>query len=744
MVGRGMVPAITMTIAACSSLPDSAPMTNTWGTASLKGNTTPIVQSAPASGTPLTADRTPARATYIEGTGRFVGSAPVRALPEGSSDEGITLNLVNVPTAQAAKTVLGDIMAVHYIVDPAIEGKVTIQTPRPVPRSEILDLFQSALSANNATITNVGGMYKIVPAEQAAIGAKLAIGNLAPERTELGSGVQIVPLKFVSANEMRRILEPLAPRGGIIQADPARNTLTLSGTSQDIAGMLEAISVFDVDVMKGMSFATVPVKTSQPTVIAAELEKVFATGEEGPMAGMVRFLPNKRLGAVLIISPQPRYLARAEGWVRHLDAQAAGKEKQFYTYRVQNRRAQELVEVLKSIFSSEGASAQTTRNVTPRSDEALLSSASSQTSSKSTSGFRSGRSSANSLGSSSDQGTNGFDRENASSTEPQGANGGSAQIALGEAENGERPAIKVVADAAKNAILVEATPADYQRVLRVIETLDVMPNQVLIEATIVEVGLKDNLKFGLRWFMKDNASSFTFSDDKTGAVGAIFPGFSYALKAANVMASLNALNEITDVNVISSPSLTVMDNKTATLQIGDQVPITTQSAVSVTDPDAPIVNSVSYKDTGVILSMTPRINESGRVLIDIEQEVSSVVNTSTSGIDSPTIRQRRVKTTVMVNDGEAIALGGLIQTNKTKGRSQIPIVGDIPILGNAFKQKDDQSEKTELIILITPRVMRNLEEARQVTEEYKREFASQVWKDRQGRTLEKAARRTFD
>jgi general secretion pathway protein D len=212
--------------------------------------------------------------------------------------------------------------------------------------------------------------------------------------------------------------------------------------------------------------------------------------------------------------------------------------------------------------------------------------------------------------------------------------------------------------------------------------------------------------------MKNKGSSFNFSEVANGAGAAIFPGFSYALKTANVMATLHALNEVTDVNVISSPSLTVMDNKTATLQIGDQVPITTQSAVSTEDPDARVVNSVSYKDTGVILSMTPRINESGRVLIDIEQEVSSVVATSTSGIDSPTIRQRRVKTTVMVNDGDAIALGGLIQSTKTKGRTQVPIVGDIPILGNAFKQKDDQSEKTELIILITPKVMRNLEEAK--------------------------------
>ena len=169
-----------------------------------------------------------------------------------------------------------------------------------------------------------------------------------------------------------------------------------------------------------------------------------------------------------------------------------------------------------------------------------------------------------------------------------------------------------------------------------------------------------------------------------------------------------------------------MDNKTALLQIGDQVPIITRSAASVDNPDATIVNSVSYRDTGVILSITPQINESGRVHLDIEQEVSSVSTTQTSGIDSPTIRQRKVKTSVVVNDGEAIALGGLIQKSQTTGRTQIPIVGDIPILGSVFREKNDDLEKTELLILLKPYVMRNQDEARKITEEFKHEFVERV------------------
>ena len=305
---------------------------------------------------------------------------------------------------------------------------------------------------------------------------------------------------------------------------------------------------------------------------------------------------------------------------------------------------------------------------------------------------------------------------------------------------------KIAADPAKNALLIESTPADYRRILRVISSLDVIPNQVLIEATIAEVTLNDDLKLGVRWFLKKkNATeTMTLTDLASGAVNSAFPGFSYALNATNLALTLNALNKITDVNVVSSPSLTVMDNSTATLQIGDQVPITTQSAASVLVGGG-IINSVSYRDTGVILSITPRINESGRVLLDIEQEVSTVASTTTSNIDSPTIRQRRIRTSVLVNDSELLALGGMIQESKSLSRSQIPIVGDLLFFGNAFKNKDNEIGKTELIILITPHVIRNFDEAAQVRDEFRRALALDAPPDpRRQRAYRQSIQRTFE
>lgn len=655
----------------------------------------------------------------------------------------MTLNLVNVPAPQAAKTILGDILGVKYTIDPKVDGKVTIQTPNPVARSAAIDLFQSALRSSGAAIVNANGMYRIVPVDLAPVGAIIRTGNAPEAGGKLGSGLQVVQLKYVAASEMRRILEPVAPRGGIVRADDARRTITLSGSSHEIANMMEAISIFDVDVMKGMSFALVPVRTSDPATIADELRAVFASEQEGPMAGMVQFLPNKRLGAILVISPQRSYLTRAADWTRRLDAQAAGAEKQFFTYAVQNRRAQELVDVLQTMFSREtgGARGGGTRNVAPQYQEAsVLPSRTPQQFGASGASFGGASSTGGIQRSSGMQGGIGTTPGQSQRSAPTGP---AVEVGGRDDATGE-PRIKIAADDAKNTILIEAAPADYRRVMRVVGTLDVMPNQVLLEATIAEITLNDELKLGLRWHLQGKKSEFTFSDAVSGAADSVFPGFSYALKASNIGVTLNALNQITNVNVISSPTLTVMDNRTAFLQIGDQVPITTQSA-AVLGNGASIVNSVSYRDTGVILAMTPRINQSGLVLLDIEQEVSTVAPTTTSGIDSPTIRQRRVRTSVAVNNGEALVLGGLIQDSRTLSRKQVPILGDIPFIGNAFKHKDNDIGKTELVIMVTPHVVRTRNEARQVTDEFRRELAISTRPEvRERQRAGQAVRRVFD
>ncbi len=244
-----------------------------------------------------------------------------------------------------------------------------------------------------------------------------------------------------------------------------------------------------------------------------------------------------------------------------------------------------------------------------------------------------------------------------------------------------------------------------------------VPLQALIEATIAEVTLVDNLEYGLQWFFRSADSSATFSGITSGAVAPSFPGFSYFLNATDVQVVLNALTEITDVRVISSPQLMVLNNETARLQIGDEVPVTVQAVQSIDDPAAPVVSTVEYRETGVILEVTPRVNAGGLVVLDIVQEVSSVVETTSSTLNSPTIQQRLIESSIAVQSGETVALGGLIQDTRTEIVTGIPVLSSIPILGNLFKTTTNRIDRTELLVLLTPRVIRDLQDARDVTEE---------------------------
>ena len=677
---------------------------------------------AKASGPLFAADRSNRATVVYTGTGEFVGRpAGKPRSPANGAENGITLNLVGVPIAQAAKVILGDILGVNFVVDPKVDGKVTVQTTRPLPKSALPGFFDAALRSVNATLIQGGDFIKIVPADAAAGAAStLRVGGTAPPGDTIGSGLQVVQLKFVSALDMKRILDPISPKGGVVRADDGRNALILSGSPQELATMLEAVRIFDIDTMRGMSIAMVPVRTSEPDAIAEDVRNIFGGDKEGPLSGLVRFLPNKRLGTIMVITSQPQYLTRAESWIRRLDTRAQGVEKQIFTYPVQNRPAKELVGVLNSMFGAEGSDTGRTGQVAPRARASTISTAGAQPAGG---GAAQSPFGAITIAGAAPQPGQGAAGAGAGfSDSPPSGRAQSSGTDVTTAKLGDSSRLKISADDSNNAIVVYATPADYQQLLRVIQTLDIVPNQVLIEATIAEVSLNDDMQFGVRWYLQNKSTTrpqaASFIDNVAGSLAAAYPGFNYVFKAASAQVTISALNKVTDVNIISSPSLMVLDNKTATLQVGDQVPISTQTATNLVASNA-IVNTVSYRDTGVILSITPRINESGRVLLDIEQEVSSVSTTTSSGIDSPTIQQRKIKTTVLVNNGEALTLGGLIQNKKSVSRDQVPILGDIPLIGNAFKSKGDVFTKTELIIIITPKVVRNLNEAQAVTDEYR-------------------------
>jgi general secretion pathway protein D len=636
-----------------------------------------------------------------EGNDKLIGQPVV--LDAGAYDkdsEDVMLNLVAVSIPQAAKAVLGDVLELDYSVDARVQGAVTLQTPKPMSRSKLLEVFEAILRDNGAAIVPGGGAYRIVPlAEASRSTAALEIGTGNDDTP--GVRPQIVPLRYVSADNMREVLEPLIPQGMLLRADTRRNALILSGTPREVAAIKETISIFDVDWMRGMSFALVPVKSSSPSSIVQDLEQVFET-KSGPLKGIVKFVPNNRLRSVLVISSRAKYLRDATRWIKKIDVLAQSSEASLHVYHIQNRNAADLAKILESVLSN-GKSIGAESAVAPKYAAAAVDTS---------------RQSADLQGGAVIGGPEtpqtGVDIVEDTQTQ---------QL---QADPISQSHTKVVADDANNALLIYCSDAQFERIKNVLQEIDSVPNQVLLEAVIAEVSLDDDLKFGVRWFLGQNNNNAGFSDAANGAVSKVFPGFSYFMKANDIAFSLNAISSVTNVRVLSAPSMVVLDNKQAILQVGDQVPIVTQSSQGVAGGGAPVISNVELKDTGVILKITPRVNDSGVVTLDIEQEVSSVVKTTTSGIDSPTIRQRKMKTSVVVNDNEALALGGLIQEKENTTKSKVPVFGDIPVLGAAFRQKNDAVSRTELIMFIRPRVIRDMNEARQVTAEFRQQLSIQA------------------
>jgi general secretion pathway protein D len=531
-----------------------------------------------------------------------------------------------------------------------------------------------------------------------------------------------MPLKYISAGEMRRVIEPMFGQGAILRVDDQRNLLVVNGTGRELANLESLVATFDVDWMRQMSFGVFPVKTAEPDVIAKELETVLGLDKDGPLKGVVRIVPNARLNSVLVISSKPDYIDTARAWIERYEKMGEDKEEQIYAYKVQNRPAAELADILHKVLATDTQSGGgSPGGVAPRLEPATVASPA-----------PSGRTGPGPGTSATGLGAGTAATGGASRTSPF-SSAQTAPAAGATATSYRAGAAKVVVDEQMHTLVIQTVPSEYQRILRILRRLDVAGTQVIIEASIAEITLTDELKFGVKWYFEKGNQSFTFTDAASGAVAAAFPGFSYFLAARNINVALDALSNITKVNVISTPTLTVMDNKTATLQVGDQVPISTSTSQSVSSAGAPVLNSIQMVDTGVILAVTPHVNDNGRVLLDIEQEVSTATQTTTSGIDSPTIQQRRIRTTVAVVDGDAVALGGLIQERDTVTRNSMPVLGDIPVLGNAFGTKDDQINRTELLIIIRPRVVRDSEDARRATEEYRSRIRSETPRSQMGR-----------
>jgi general secretion pathway protein D len=664
------------------------------------------------------------------GTGIAIQAA-AQTNPITTSDNGnVTLNFVNADIREVINTVLGNILKVSFVIDPRVQGITTLRTTKPISKDQVVGVLEDALAMNGVAIVDSGNLYKIVPIEDAATAPEI-LGGLGPVRVERGFGLHIIPLQYASAAALREVLEAFVPPGRVLRVDPSRNMVVFVGTSPEAKDIEDLIATFDVDWMRGMSFGLFPLQVADPESMATELERIFAQEEGGALAGIIHFLPIKRLSAVLVITTQAAYLNDAKQWISRLDRGQEGDQRKLYVYYVQNGRAAELADVLGQVFGIQTGTA--AREEGPQLAPGLT------PTELGTGGFgNSGLSGGNMLGNAGRGGVpslsspgyypqrqGGFSSTGSGGSTSRrplpgtseattgGGNGGALAPTEGTAQSG----IRIVADVRNNALVVYATPAEYATINAALEKLDIVPLQVMIEATIAEVTLNDTLKYGVEWFFKSGNNSFSFSRLTSGLVTAAFPGFSYLFAGDDARIAINLLAQVTDVKVISSPQLMVLDNETARLQVGDQVPILSRTSET---NSGNIISEIEYRDTGVILDIIPRVNASGLVVLDIIQEVSDVATTTSSDIDSPTIQERQIASTVAINSGETVALGGLIRDTNDNSENGLPVLKDIPVLGNLFKTTTDSVRRTELLVLLTPRVIRDRQDARTMTDELRK------------------------
>ena len=568
----------------------------------------------------------------------FIGSDELAKLPPARppirlDGEAVMLNFEQAPLNEVIHTILGDTLGLDYVIENQVPGEITLRTRSPIPRDQLLPILESLLRNNNVLM--IRG-----PNDRFFISASANIRSTVPSfSSEPGAGYSnvIVPLQYISANEMADILKPVARDDAFVRIDTGRNLLILAGTQLQLQGWLVFVTNFDVDQLAGKSVGIFPIANSTVEELFLELEHILAaSGPDGGVGGiseMVRIMPVERLNSIMVVSPRAHYIATVQGWIEELDSiEDPASEPILQVYPVRNGDAGQLASLLSTIYGGSGSGSSAKGGVAPGMTQAQ-----------------------------SGSGSGGAPKRNQ-------ASGGGGTFML---DND----VRIVSDDYNNSLLVYATPYEYQKIERILTKLDVVATQVLIEASIVEVTLTDDLQYGLEWAFDNNLGGGDSGRGLLDLGGNLAPqaGFSYTItnSAGAAKAVLNALAEDSLINVISTPSVLVLDNHTASINVGDQQPIQSQSTVT---NGGNVQNSITYRPTGVQLTVTPSVNDGGLVTLDIEQTVSDV-----GAVDAATgqrsFLERAVSSRIAIRSGESVVLGGMIRDNETEGQSGVPFLG---------------------------------------------------------------------
>jgi len=565
-----------------------------------------------------------------------------RTRPELDS-RTMRLAFVDAPIVDTVRAVVEEALGETVMVTTGVAGRVTLTSAEPTS-------VRSALMALETVLAESG--YALLQRESGFLLTNLdtASPELTVQNAQIGLGGRVVPVTHTDPSAILALIDPFLSSRVQAMPEDEIGVLVLAGPANEVRAAEEAVRTFDRPYLTDRVFGMFSLDFVSAEAAKTEVDAVL--GGMGVSTAAVRTIALPRPNLLFVATRDRSQFEQVRTLVERFDSPSGGDERRLRYYTARNAPATTLASQITAAFAGGAA------------------------------------------------GDGGAFQTQAGSTR-------ASEDAQSDSESGGRLAI--IPDQLNNALIVRATDQEYREILDLLQRMDVMPPQVLIEATIAEVRLVDGLNFGVRWFFEtqsgEGTSNISFTDDANGTANPVFPGFNYAFSGTDLNATLSALNSITDVTVLSAPSIMVQNNQTANLQVGDEVPIVTQTATAVADSNAPIVSSVELRETGVILEVTPRINASGMVVLEVNQEVSSVRPTTTSGIDSPTIQKLQFTSTVAVRSENTIALGGLIRESHSDNESGIPFLSQIPGLGNAFRDRSMSSERSELVIFLTPRII---------------------------------------
>lgn len=646
-----------------------------------------------------------------QATARKAASTPpaiadARPVQDNQGEEDATKIVLNFDNADlyAVISTIADLLGINYIVDPAVQGKVTINTAGGLKKNELFNVFFQILEVNGLTAIREGSLYKILPLKDSP---RQRLSFL-PKDELTGherTAIQIIPLEYMAAEEMTKLLTPFLSAGGTMISDTASNTLIVVDQGDNLLKILRLVEAFDVNLFDRIFYRFYPLKYVDAEDAVKILDEFTSSRKDVPQL-TIRFVAISRINTLLAVSTTPLLFDRVEELLDMLDVVDEMVEPKIYVYFVRNGEAKDLASLLDAVFKK--------KDTQKKDDDTRKRAGGSATLDGNP--FSVGRMEERRAEQEAEKApAEAPPKDTPAPTTPAGEEGGAGTL---------RGDVHITPDEIRNALIIEATPMDYRIVKGILEVIDILPRQVLIEATIAEITRTAKDQLGMEWAFGAGAAlgAASFAASVGGA------GLKYSIGVTDKWyAALNALASKGKVNVLSSPHVLASDNKEAKIDVSREIPVasaltTYSTATAVTE------TSIQYRDTGVILKVTPHINEHGLVTMDISQEVSDLEKDSidVAGRKYPAFFKRTVSTTLTVRDGQTLAIGGLIKDKEDESVSGVPCLIDIPVARYLFGSWSKDTEKVELVVLITPRVVADVDDVEAVTQEFRRKIPAVV------------------